>query len=290
MTSLDTTESVRALTESQKDALVKLLADDDFSIYQSIRDRILSYGQPAGQWLGPHTLSGDPVLRRRAREIVSVLGRQAADNDFLAFCLRQGEDLDLEDGIWSLAKTQFSEINKEGYHAVLDSYAGDLRERIDFGAKPERIIASINHYLFTELGYAGNEQEYYDPDNSYLNRVVDRRTGNPISLCLIYLLVGRRLRLPMAGIGMPGHFLVRFQASVGEIYIDAFNRGKLLTKADCVRYLLQTDYGFQEGFLSPVTSRRILLRVCSNLHQIYSQTNQTEESARFQRYIVALAK
>jgi regulator of sirC expression with transglutaminase-like and TPR domain len=96
--------------------------------------------------------------------------------------------------------------------------------------------------------------------------------------------------LPVAGIGMPGHFLCRFQCSTDELYIDAFNRGKLLSRTDCVKYLVQTNYGFQEGLLSPATPRRILLRMCSNLHQIYLHLKLAEETARLQRYIVALAK
>lgn len=286
-----TSESIRPLSDSQKTALVKLLADDDPAVYQAIRSKILSFGEAANVWLRPHTLSSDPVLRRRVQEIVHYLASQVADNRFLSFCVTQGEDLDMEEGAWLLAQTQYPEINVAAYAALFDSYASDLRERIDFGGEPEAILATINRYLFSELEYGGNEENYYDPDNSYLNRVVDRRTGNPITLCLIYLFVTRRLRLPVVGIGMPGHFLVRFQSSsTGELYIDAFNRGKLLTKADCIKYLLHTSYGFQETYLAPVTPRRILVRVCSNLHQIYSQLSLTEEAARMQRYIVALSK
>jgi regulator of sirC expression with transglutaminase-like and TPR domain len=284
------TESGEPLSDSQKAALLKLLIDDDIAVYHTIRGKILSYGKAAGDWLRPHVLSSDPVLRRRAHELVHYLARQDADNRFLAFCLNQGEELDVEEGAWLLSQTQYPDINISAYQALFDSYAGDLRERIDFGSPPENILASINEYLFTQLGFVGNEANYYDPDNSYLNRVVDRRTGNPISLCMVYLFVARRLKLPIAGIGMPGHFLIRFQSSTGEVFIDSFNRGKLLTKADCVKYLLHTSHGFQEGYLAPVSPRRILLRVCSNLHQIYAQLELPDETSRLQRYIVALAK
>lgn len=290
MNSLAPSETSQPLSENQRAALLTLLVDEDLAVYHTIRSKILSYGSSVGQWLRPYTLSSDPVLRRRSQEIVLFLARQASDNKFLAFCLSQGEELDVEEGSWLLAQTQYPEMNVAAYQALFDSYAGDLRERIDFGAGSESILATINQYLYDELGFHGNEQNYYDPENSYLNKVVDRRTGNPISLCMIYLMVCRRLRLPVAGIGMPGHFLTRFQSSTGEIYIDAFNRGKLLTKADCVKYLLHTSHGFQEGYLAPVSSRRILLRMCSNLHQIYSQLDLAEETARLQRYIVALAK
>jgi regulator of sirC expression with transglutaminase-like and TPR domain len=279
------------LSENQRSALVKLLADEDTAVYHAIRGKIVSYGYPAIEWLRPYRLNSDPILRRRVQEVMQHLARQEADTRFLAFCLSQGQDLDLEEGAWLLAQTQFPEINMSAYQALFDSYAGDLRERIDFGSGTESIIGTINHYLFTDLGFTGNEQNYYDPDNSYLNQVVDRRTGNPISLCLVYLFVTRRLKLPVAGIGMPGHFLVRFQSSTTEeVFIDAFNRGKLLTKADCVKYLLHTSHGFQEGHLAAISSRQILLRICSNLHQIYSQLDLPEDTARLQRYIVALAK
>ena len=290
MTSSSSTQPSEALSDGQRAALLNLLTDDDMAVYHTIRGKILSYGQSAADWLRPHTLSTDPVLRRRANELIHYLARQQADNRFLAFCLNQGEDLDIEEGGWLLSQTQYPDINIAAYQALFDSYAGDLRERIDFGATPESILATINQYLFDDLNFTGNETNYYDPDNSYLNRVVDRRTGNPISLCLVYYFVARRLRLPIVGIGMPGHFLIRFQSSTGEVYIDAFNRGKLLTKADCVKYLLHTSHGFQESYLAPVSHRRVLLRVCSNLHQIYAQLELAEETSRLQRYIVALAK
>jgi regulator of sirC expression with transglutaminase-like and TPR domain len=217
--------------------------------------------------------------------------RQTADNQFLGFCLKHGEELDLEQGAWLLAQTQYPDINVAGYRALLDSYAGDLQDLVNISPDaPEQALNAINDYLFGELGFTGNEEDYNDPENSYLNRVLDRRTGNPINLSLVYLMVARRLRLPVAGIGLPGHFVCRYQSSAAEIYIDAFNRGKLLTKADCVRYLLQGNYSVRDDYLAPVSPRRILLRICSNLHQIYLHLNKPEDATRFQRYLVALAR
>jgi regulator of sirC expression with transglutaminase-like and TPR domain len=278
------------LSESQRTALLTLLADDDPVVYQTIRERVLSFGTNATTWLRPHTLSRDPVLRRHAQEIVRSLDRQTADNQFLAFCLKQGEAFDLEEGTWLLALTQYPDINVDGYRALLDSFASDVRERIANAVEPAKNLSVLNHYLFEELGFAGDDQNYYDPENSYLNRVVDRRLGNPINLCLVYLLVGRRLKLPMAGIGLPGHFICRYQSSSAEIYIDAFSKGKLLTKADCVQYLLKGNYSLRDDYLAPVSSRRILLRVCGNLQQIYVHLEQAEAATRLQRYMVALAR
>jgi regulator of sirC expression with transglutaminase-like and TPR domain len=277
--------------ESEKKALLNLLADEDPAVYQAIRAKILSYGLSCTRWLQPSTLSSDPVLRRRALEIIQHLSRHAADNRFLAFCLTHGEELDAELGAFLLAQTQYPDINVQAYQALFDNYAAELREQIGPGQSGEQTIAIINHYLFDELGFHGNEENYYDPENSYLNRVMDQRTGNPISMCMVYLSVARRLKLPVVGIGMPGHFLCRFQTTTEEaLFIDAFNRGKLLTRADCVKYLVHTRDGFKESYIAPVTGRRTLLRVCSNLHQIYGEISLADEVERVQRYIVALAK
>jgi regulator of sirC expression with transglutaminase-like and TPR domain len=290
MNLLTKSRSRETLSEPQRAALISLLGDEDSSVYQTVRAKLLSYGSQVIDWLQPHTLSDEPLLRRRAREIISFFGREEADHRFTAFCASRGEDLPLEQGAWLLAKTQYPGINIAAYEALLDAFAVSLRTRVDFKAGMEEILDTINRYLFNELEFTPNEQNYYDPDNSYLNRVIDRRTGNPISLCTIYLLLSRRLQLPVTGIGLPGHFVCRYQSPTQEVYIDAFNRGKLLTKADCIKYLLHTHHGLEEGYLAPVTPRRILLRMCANLHQIYLHNEIAEETARFQRYLVALAK
>jgi regulator of sirC expression with transglutaminase-like and TPR domain len=289
MAAASPTQSGARLSESQRAALLNLLVDDDPAIYRRVREKIISEGAAEADWLRAYRLHDDPVLRRRTQEIIRHFERQAADNRFLAYCLSRGDDIDVEEGSFLLARTQYPEINAGAYRAMFDNHAWELRERIDYGANPEQILATINQYLFTELAFVGNEANYYDPDNSYLNRVLDLRTGNPISLCLVYLCIARRLQLPIVGIGMPGHFVCRFQTSAGEWFIDAFNRGKLLTKADCVKYLLQSSHGFAESHLAPVSGRRILLRICLNLHHIYLQLEQPEQTAQMQRYLVALS-
>jgi len=278
------------LSESGRAALINLLADEDRAVYRTVRQKIISYGPQAAEWLRPHLLSNDPALRRRSQEIVLHFDRQAADNRFLGFCLKHGEEFDLEQGAWLLAQTRYPDINREAYQALLDHYAWQLRERLAPAADPKDVLSALNHYLFVELGLSGNEENYYEPENSYLNRVIDRRTGNPINLCLVYILLARRLRLPVAGIGMPGHFVCRYQSTASELFIDPFNHGKFLTKAECVQYLVRGNYSIRDDYLTPVTPRRMLLRICGNLHQIYLHLEQSEETTRLQRYLVALAR
>lgn len=278
------------LSDEKRKALLCLLTDEDPGIYLPVREKIISLGPHVCDWLKYFVLDENPIVRRRVRDVISHFKRLKADTEFSAFCLNHGEDFELEEACWLLARTVDPEINTEAYRAVLDDYAHDLMHKIDFGSEPESIMAAINRYLFQTQRYQGNEDNYYSADNSYLNRVIDQRLGNPISLCMIYQLVGRRLGLPVTGIGLPGHFLCRFQTPRQDYYIDAFNKGRLLTKTDCMKYLKQAGYEFHETFLMPASSRRILLRMCSNLHQIYQRDNQAADAARLHGYIVALSK
>src|SRR5437899_2702098 len=111
----DTIGPPEELSASKRAALLNLLADDDPAVFQPVREKILSWGPPAAEWLRPHLLSGDPALRRQAQRIVLHFDRQAADIRFLEFCLKHGEAFGLEQGVWLLAQTQYPLINLEGY-------------------------------------------------------------------------------------------------------------------------------------------------------------------------------
>lgn len=290
MQALTSKPGTSELSENQRVALISLLVDEDPGIYQIVRRKLLSYGAATCQWLRPYLLSIDPVMRRRALEIVHRLGRQNSDERFLDYCLHHGEDLDLEEALGLLAQTQYPDINLEAYRALFDLWASEVRQHMDFCGPPEQIIGCLSQYLFEELGFTGQEHSGNDPENCYLNRVVDRRLGNAISLCVVYMLLAQRLQLPVRGVALPGHFICRYQSSTREWYIDALRHGKLWTKGDCIRHLLNTQHGVRDGYLTPISPRRILLRICAILHQTYAHLEMSEEAGRVQRYLLALAK
>ena len=278
------------LDERARAVFLKLLADDDPVVAPVVHAKLVSLGPTVCDWLRPHTLSSDAVLRRHVCAVLRHFEGRDAERDFLAFCLSHGEDLDLEQGALKLCCTTYPPTNCEAYSALLDEFTNELRDRIAADADAREELQTLNNYLFKELKFCGNEESYYDPRNSYLTQVLDRRTGNPISLCTLYMLIARRLGLPVVGIGLPGHFLCRHQSSEGAIYIDPFHQGRLLSKADCVQYLLDSAFGLDEQFLAPVSTRRILMRMCGNLHQCYLHLEQAAEATRVQGYMLALAR
>jgi regulator of sirC expression with transglutaminase-like and TPR domain len=166
--------------------------------------------------------------------------------------------------------------------------AGEVRDRMGRRVSGEEAVKTLNRYLFTEQGFRGNTKNYYEADNSYLNRVLDRKTGIPISLAMVYLLVGRRLGLPVYGIGMPGHFLVKFESERYKVFVDCFNAGALLTEKDCARFLIQAGYGFEEKYLHKSQPTAILTRTLKNLIAIYNKMDECVKAERYTRFIHVL--
>jgi regulator of sirC expression with transglutaminase-like and TPR domain len=279
-----------SLPDQQRVALIKLLGDEDPTVYQAVKDKIISLGSDTQIWLKPCQLSGDPLVRRHAQDIVRHFSRELSDARFMAYCLQEEGQIDLEKGALLMAQTQFPEINTAAYSAILDDLAGELREWLAAGDQKERLLVRVNQFLFEEKGFTGNMENYYDPENSFLNRVLDRRTGNPVSLCLVYILLMRRLGFPVNGVGLPGHSVCRFLSDTEEVYVDAFNLGKLLTRNDCIEHLTRCKHDVRDEYLSPMSARRMLARMCGNLEQIYLELQQTADATRVQRYLFALTR
>lgn len=158
------------------------------------------------------------------------------------------------------------------YLNMLDDIAASVSEDIRFAAGDTQKIELLNACLFTENQFCGNQQAYYDPDNSLLNRVLETGKGIPITLSLLYIEIGTRLNLPVWGVGIPRHFIVGYGSPGDPIYVDAFNRGKILSEADCLELsnvsVAQVSH-FRERFLRPVSARSIMFRMLANLKYIY---------------------
>jgi len=180
--------------------------------------------------------------------------------------------IDLAEAALLIAKEEYPDLEVGRYLARLDAMGADFQNRVGNGPDAHRLIASLGDYLFKEQGFRGNADNYFDPRNSFLNDVLDRRMGIPITLSAVYMEVGRRLGVRLHGVGMPGHFLVKYVGPGEEIVIDPFNGGAILSAADCQNILDRVSGGklvFEQRYLSSVGTRQILARMLTNLKVIY---------------------
>jgi regulator of sirC expression with transglutaminase-like and TPR domain len=191
------------------------------------------------------------------------------------------ESIDLAKAALYIAQEEYPDLDPEEYLNAFDTMAFELQERLPIQRYPLRVIQSINKYLYEDLGFIGNKSDYYDPRNSFLNDVIDRRLGIPISLALVYLEVARRIDFPMVGIGMPTHFLIRPDIPEMDIFVDAFNGGQVMFAQDCQEMLsqiYQQNVPLQPEFFATVSNKHFLARMLTNLKYIYLKQQQLEKA------------
>jgi len=171
-----------------------------------------------------------------------------------------------------IACEEYPQLELNPYLEVLDTIAEQATKKRGPLDSPIKTVEKINSVIFADYGFRGNIDDYYDPRNSFFNDVIDRRIGIPITLSTLYIEVARRLNFPIVGVGMPGHFLVKYWDRSEEFFIDPFNAGRILTRDDC-RELLIERYGdsveFSDRLLARTTNRQILWRMLNNLKDIY---------------------
>jgi regulator of sirC expression with transglutaminase-like and TPR domain len=200
---------------------------------------------------------------------------------------REDARIDLAHACLMIAQDAYPQLDVERYLGEIERMALRLRGRLaQSGGAEERIIA-LNQFLFEDLGYWGNTGDYYDPRNSYLNDVIDRRTGIPITLSILYMELGTRIGLPLEGISFPGHFLVRLRLRGGMLVLDPFAGGAPQSEAELrerVQRVIPPEVTDRlpvaelplEQFLEPASKRQILARLLRNLKGIYRETDKPQ--------------
>jgi regulator of sirC expression with transglutaminase-like and TPR domain len=212
-------------------------------------------------------------------------GRHALP-DWNELASRGDDELPLLDTALLIASDEYPHLDPGAYAAIIQGYADTIRPKLGADADLPATLTTINRYLFEELGFAGNNNQYDDPRNSYLNEVFDRKLGIPISLAVVQIELMRRLGLPLDGISFPGHFLVRLPVDDGILVMDPYNKGRPVS-ADELKERASPHLGGKPPddvqlieILAPATHRAILTRMLRNLAGLYQQSQDWERVAR----------
>ena len=192
-----------------------------------------------------------------------------------------------------IARDEYPDLQPSTYDALIQSHVEHLRSEVESIDNSPLKMAAINRHLFDELGYSGDHDEYYDPRNSYLNQVFERRLGNPISLALVQMEVARRLGIPLDGVSFPGHFLVRLPVDDGVLVMDPFNgtagRGRTARAGKSHLGGQMPDDQVLAQILDPAPARAILMRMLRNLHGVYAEAGEWDRAARSADRLLKLA-
>ncbi|MBA3581618.1 MAG: tetratricopeptide repeat protein [Gammaproteobacteria bacterium] len=213
-------------------------------------------------------------------------------NNFEQLAGLADHDIDLIQAALFIAQREYPDLDVPTYLAQIDAHAKAVQHQLNDATDAEHILETLNNYLFKQQGFSGNLDDYYDPRNSLLNDVLDRKSGIPISLSIIYMEIGKRLGLDLEGVCFPGHFLVRFNVAGGAIVLDPFFGGMSLDETELYERLeqhveLETDESL-EDYLAPASNKAILVRLLRNLRVIHIQKAAAEKALHYSDWIIRL--
>lgn len=277
-----------SLSEKRLRALLRLLDDRDVSTRNLAEKSLIAMDPVVFEQLRSASDLVGPEEARRIEELAYVLPRRGVLEDLNALVRASGDHLDLESGLWCLARLRDPDLVTVPYTQELERLAEAVGRRLGESLTPFQTLRNFIQVLFQDEGFRGDEDDYYDPDNSFFHKVLERRRGIPISLSALCLLVGGRLELPVVGIALPGHFLCGFQAGERAVLFDPFNGGRLLTKDSCESLCRQMGFDFSEEYLNPSTNREILARMGRNLREIYFQREALLELSVIDEFLAVL--
>ena len=275
------------LDGERRDALLELLDDPSPSVRGALQAYFLTLGPTAARLLQEVATGSNRILAWHARRYLEELRFTDPVAEFRDFI--RAQNYDLEAGSLLLSRTVNPQIDAEATSAVLDALASRCRELIVEPGTTREKCRVINRVLFHESGFRGNVEDYTDPNNSFLDQVLTRRRGLPVSLSIVYLLVARRLGLTLEPVGLPGHFVVGCFLTAEPFFIDPFEGGTMLTATEVSDSLKARNLHVTESELIPTPVREVLCRTCRNLANHCRASGDKPRSQLFAGFVAEFA-
>ncbi|MEZ4698696.1 MAG: transglutaminase-like domain-containing protein [Rhodothermales bacterium] len=253
---------VRCSSPGELNALITLLDDPDLNVQTAVKERLTELGRPAVLGLRKAQCLARGDLRVHIGEVLHDLHFTDIRRRWRR--LMESGTPDIEEGAILLALHRYPELDVEALKARLDAMADEIRPSIEAAEGVGRAFV-LSSYLCNELGFQGNNEHYGDPNNSYLNCVVESRRGIPVSLCTLFIILGRRLGIPIHGVNMPAHFLAKYEDERHEVFFDIFNGGNPILKEQCVQFLIKAGLTPKPRYFKAASGQTILIRMVCNL-------------------------
>jgi regulator of sirC expression with transglutaminase-like and TPR domain len=245
-------------------ALISLLDDEDVEIVNQIEREIISIGESIIPYLESEWEHNfNPVVQKRIEELIHTL-----HFDLLKGRLKKWKeegDQDLLEGMWLIATYQYPDLMFTKLKSDIEQIYYETWLELKNDLLPFDQVKTLNNVLFSNLKFSANTKNFHSPANSMLNIVLETKKGNPISLCVIYMLVAQKLKMPVYGVNLPNLFILTYKSNETQFYINAFNKGLIFSKADIDNYISHFNLSPLDIFYEPCSNLDILKRVLRNL-------------------------
>ncbi|AFL84653.1 hypothetical protein Belba_2085 [Belliella baltica DSM 15883] len=264
------------LTEKELHALVSLLDDEDKEVKSHVQDRIFSLGHGIIPFLEKKWEdSFNPEVQKEIEDMVHKL--QFSQLKERLYDWANTPDQDLLTGLWIINTYQYPDLDFDKLNTDMHQIYFEVWTAFKNNLLPHEQIKIINNILFNSLRFSANTKNFHSPGNSMLSNVLDTKKGNPISLCAIYLLVAKKLGLPIYGVNLPNLFVLTYKSKDVNFYINAFNKGLVFNKQDIYNYLNHLKIEPLDVFFDPCTNKDIIVRMLRNLVVAFEKLGETEK-------------
>ena len=272
---------------SEIEALVYLYEDPDTYVQGKVEERLKELGERSVPLLDEvQSQTDDKDTKDRFQELIHDITFGSLEQEFINYLDNGLETLnDLETGLFLLARFENPTLRAEVYKRKLDRMASDIEMEVKFAASPRDQMKIVLNHIFKELKFSGSTEEFFDPANLFLHKVIDRKKGIPISLALVVLFVADRLKLPFQGVNMPMHFLLKYDIDGEKIYIDPFNEGSAISVDQCLFFLKKSGIKPTSAHFEDATSLEMLSRTIRNLINGYEKAKNMEKANKLQRLL-----
>jgi len=250
----------------QKDAIVRLLRDNDPTTVALVKEQLIESGCDGVAALRDLLSLDDEAVTAHVREVLEKIGSDQAQDEMLLCAHLFPEHGDIEAAWWLLTLCFEPDAPVAKLRRKLDAWGRRLRMLVAKAGSVRERLQALTTFMAEDLGLRGNAEEYYDPQNSLLSEVIEKRLGIPISLAMLYVIVGRRANMLIDGINLPGHFIARYE----RILFDPFTRDESSRGPTARRSLARQRLKTQSSYFAPASPRLVLLRMLANLLFILS--------------------
>ena len=251
-------------------ALVSLLDDEDLAIVTQVEEKIISLGNDIIPYLESEWESNfNPVVQSKLEDLIHTL-----QFDQLRFRLTQWKEKGFEDlleGMWLVSTYQYPDIELEKLRNEFEQIYHETWREFRDDIHPYDQVKILNGVLYSKYKFSANTKNFHSPANSMINIVLDSKKGNPISLCVIYILIAQKLNMPVYGVNLPNLFICTYKSPDLQFYVNAFNRGLLFSRSDLENYITNLQITSRDIFFEPCTNLDIIKRVLRNLIVSYEK-------------------
>lgn len=270
----------------QKDAIARLLRDNDPATVSLVKEQLIERGSDGVASLRDLLALDDEGVTAHVREVIEKIETVEAQDDMLLCAHLFPEHGDIEAAWWLLTLCFEPDAPIAQLQRKLDEWGRRLRVLVAQAGSARERLQALTTFMAEDLGFRGNEEEYYDPKNSLLSDVLETRRGIPISLAMLYLIIGRHAHMQIDGINLPGHFIARYE----RILFDPFHEGRILSRPDCEAILARQGLKTESSYFAPASPRIVLMRMLANLLFIFERAGEERKHGMVKGWLQALGR